>query len=166
MLKELDFKPGAPRTDYRVVEADAPIHPKNRLILDYWHEKMSGDGVVYRGDVNPFDLRRILGGIFIVEPVDGGKDLMYRLVGSENERRLGMKYTGKRFTECYGPRMAAEQIAFHARVFASGKPAFLRGRLVGLDLEHVDFEACYLPMRTETGGSQMLGGLYDLAESD
>lgn len=166
MLKKLDHESKSREVDYEVVEVGAPAHPKNQFLLAYWRSKAGPDGVVYRSAIVPFDFRRILGGVFIVEPVDGGLDLMYRLVGSENEHRLGVSYTGRRFTECYGKAMAADQIAFHNRVFAEGKPAFLRGRLKGLDVEFAEFEASYLPMRTEDGGYQMLGGVYDLAEQE
>jgi hypothetical protein len=150
--------------DYDIVEVDAPAHPMNKMLLAYWWSKMGPDGIVRRGDIAPTDVRQALGGVFIVEPVEGGRDLLYRLVGSANELRLGFKCTGRRFTECYGPRMAADQIAFHNRVFASGKPAFLRGRLIGLDIEHADFEACYLPMKTDDGLDQIIGGMFDMAE--
>ncbi|MDR3498584.1 MAG: PAS domain-containing protein [Parvibaculum sp.] len=166
MLNEPTLATGASQVDYEVVEVGAPAHPKNQFILAYWRERLNADAIVLRRDVDPVDLKKVLGGVFIVEPVDGGKDLLYRLVGSQNERRIGMKCTGRRFTECYSPRMAAEQIAFHMEVFARGRPAFLRGRLTGLDLEHVNFEACYLPIVTDAGTPQMLGGLYDLAEPE
>lgn len=164
MLTDLGPQLATNAVDYQVTEVGEPLHPKNQVLLAYWNSKVDADGVVRRRDVDPADLRRVLGGMFIVEPVDGGADLLYRLVGSQNEHRLGMKCMGRRFTECYTPGMASDQIAFHARIFASGKPAFLRGRLLGLDLEYVNFEASYFPIRAETGGSQMLGGMYDLAE--
>jgi hypothetical protein len=166
MFKNSDRRPKSSEVDYDVVEVAAPTHPKCGLMLDYWSQRRDAEGVVHRRDINPIDFRKLLGGVFVVEPVDGGRDMIYRLVGSENEQRLGMIYTGKRFTECYGPSMAAEQIAFHNRVFADGEPAFLRGRIFGLNVEHVDFEACYLPVRTDDGGHQMLGGLFDLAERE
>ena len=159
-----DSAPKASEVDYDVVAVEAPAHPMNRVLLSYWQSKMGTDGIVRRSAIDPFDVRQALGGMFIVEPVDGGCDLLYRLVGSANELRLGLKCTGRRFTECYGPRMAADQIAFHSQVFAAGKPAFLRGRLMGLDVEHADFEACYLPMKTDDGRDQIMGGLFDMAE--
>lgn len=164
MLTDLGPQLDANAVDYQVTEVDTPIHPKNQALLVYWRSKADAEGIVHRRDVDPVDLKKVLGGMFIVEPVNDGADLLYRLVGSQNERRLGMKCMGRRFTQCYAAGMAAEQIAFHARVFASGKPAFLRGRLLGLDLEYVNFEASYLPIRAESGGHQMLGGMYDLAE--
>lgn len=164
MLTDLRHRTGTSSVDYDVMEVAVPLHPKNKALLVYWSGKADEDGIVHRRDIDPVDLKRVLGGLFIVEPVDGGRDLLYRLVGSQNERRLGMKCMGRRFTECYAPGMAVAQIAFHARVVADGNPAFLRGRLLGLDLEYADFEACYLPLRTDEGGWQMLGGMYDLAE--
>jgi hypothetical protein len=151
--------------DCDVTEVSAPLHPKNRTLCTYWSSKADGAGQVHRRDIDPAELKHVLGGIFIVEPVDGGADLLYRLVGAENEHRLGMKCMGRRFTECYAPDMAAKQIAFHGRVFATGQPAVLQGRLLGLDLEYVNFEAIYLPVHAEHGGRQMLGGMYDLAET-
>lgn len=162
MLKESARQEKA--IDYDVVEIDAPAHPKNRLLLDYWRSNAGPDGVVRRSWVNPFDFRQILGGVFIVEPADDGADLFYRLVGSENEHRLNIKLTGRRFTECYGRRMASEQVAFHRRIFMAGRPAYLRGRLIGLNVEHASFEASYFPMKTDDGRDQMLGGFFDLSE--
>lgn len=155
-------KPGV--VDYEVERIDVPLHPKNRVLLSHWISKADAAGTVHRRDINPADLKKVLGGLFIVEPVNCGEDLLYRLVGSENERRLGMRYMGRRFTECYSPQMAAEQIALHNEICDSGKPAYLRGRLLGLDLEYVIFEASYFPMQGENGAMQILGGMYDLAE--
>ncbi|MGB5949051.1 MAG: PAS domain-containing protein [Parvibaculum sp.] len=166
MLKRLDLKLTPEEVDYEVIEAGSPIHPKNRILLDYWLGKMGPDGVVQRSAINPLDFRKILGGVFLVEPVDDGQDLVYRLVGSENEHRFSKTYTGRRFTECYGKAMADDQIAFHHRVFAAGKPAFLRGRMKGTDVDHAQFEASYLPLRTDSGGYQMLGGMFDMAEPE
>ncbi len=164
MLTDLGPQAKASNVDYEVAVVDTPLHSKNRLLVDYWTSNLDVDGIVHRRDIDPAQLKPVLGSLFIVELIDDGRDLLYRLVGSENERRLGMRCMGRRFTECYSQQMAAEQIAFHTSTFKSGRPAFLRGRLLGLDLEYVQFEACYLPMRRDDGGFQMLGGMFDLAE--
>lgn len=164
MLTDLGPPEGASEINYDVTEVDLPSHLKNHFLLSYWRSKQRADGFVYRSDIDPAELKTVLGGVFIVEVTDHGRDLLYRLVGSQNEQRLGMRYMGKRFTECYSAEMAQHQIAFHNQIFQSGKPAFLRGRLLGIDLEYVEFEASYLPMRRDDGVFQMLGGMYDLAE--
>ncbi len=150
--------------DYSAIETDAPIHPNCRQLLDYWRARLQPDGLMHRADFNPLDMPLLMGGMFIVEPVDGGKDMRYRLVGTENEQRLGMKLTGMRFTECYAPHMAAEQIAFHNRLMTSRKPSCLRGNFVNVAAEHANFEAIYLPALSGYGELQIVGGMYDLAE--
>ncbi len=165
MFTELGPHEGVSEINYDVTEVESPSQPKNQYLLSYWNSKRDADGLVYRRNIDPAELKNVLGGVFIVEATDQGRDLLYRLVGSQNEQRLGMRYMGKRFTECFSAEMAEHQIAFHNRIFESGKPAFLRGRLLGIDLEYVEFEASYLPMRRDDGTFQMLGGMYDLAES-
>lgn len=149
--------------DYAVVEVDEPVHPHCRALLAYWQARLQADGLMPRSAFNPLDMPHAMGGMFVVEPVNAGADMRYRLVGSENERRLGRKFTGELFSDCYLPEMAVHQIAFHNRIMAEKKPACLRGRFIGIDLEHVHYEAIYLPVRAEDGGTQVIGGLYDLA---
>lgn len=157
-----DVHPAGSGIDYSVVEADEPRHPHCRQILDYWKARLQPDGIMQRSDFNPLDMPRAMGGMFVVEPVDGGADMRYRLVGSENEERLGVRLTGKLFSESYLPEMASDQIAFHNRVMEMRQPACLRGYFIGVDLEHLHYEAIYLPVRTEEGGMQVIGGLYEL----
>lgn len=164
MLTDLGPQDSASEINYDVTEILEPLHPKNRFLLEYWRGKRDATGHVLRRNIDPADLKAVLGGLFIVEPVDGGRDLLYRLVGSQNERRLGMRYMGRRFRECYSTEMASDQIAFHARVFEAGVPAFLSGKLLGVELEYVQFEASYFPVLCDGGGAQMLGGMYDMAE--
>lgn len=149
--------------DYSVVEVEEPTHPHCRMLLAYWLARLQPDGLMLRSDFNPLDMPQAMGGMFVVEPVDDGADMRYRLVGSENERRLGRKFTGELFSDSYSPEMAAEQIALHTRIMETRKPACLQGHFIGLDLEHVHYEAIYLPVRTLAGETQVVGGLYDLA---
>lgn len=166
MLTDIGPRVFTSSVDYDVEERIEPVHFKNLALLQYWSSKADAAGTIHRRDINPVDLKKVLGGFFIVEPVDNDTDLLYRLVGYQNESRLGIRCMGRRFSECYAPAMAADQVAFHLRVAATGKPAFLSGRLLGLNLEYVNFEASYLPVCTDDGGWQMIGGLYDLAEQD
>lgn len=163
MAKEKEVPAAGSDIDYSVIEVEQPVHPHCRKLLAYWQARLQPDGLMLRSDFNPLDMPTAMGGMFVVEPVDGGRDMRYRLVGSENEQRLGRKFTGELFSESYSPEMAAEQIAFHNRIFETKRPACLQGRFIGVDLEHVHYEAIYLPVRMEDGGMQVIGGLYDLA---
>lgn len=163
MAREKEAPAAGGGIDYSVIEVEQPVHPNCRKLLAYWQARLQPDGLMLRSDFNPLDMPTAMGGMFVVEPVNDGEDMRYRLVGSVNEHRLGRKFTGELFSESYSPEMAADQIAFHNRILETKKPACLQGRFIGVDLEHVHYEAIYLPVRTEPGGMQVIGGLYDLA---
>lgn len=148
--------------DYAVREVETPSHPHSQQMLAYWEERRQPDGLMPRAAFDPLDMPRLMGGMFVVEPVNGSTDMRYRLVGAENERRLGRKFTGELFTDCYLPDMAADQIALLNRVMNKRKPAFLQGCFLGLDVEHVHYEAIYLPAVDKDGGLQVIGGLFEL----
>ncbi|MBO6634304.1 PAS domain-containing protein [Parvibaculum sp.] len=151
--------------DYEVAEAESCLHSKNGKLLELWLEHRSEDGTASREKLTPALLLPLLGGISVAEPVDDGKDFRFRLVGARNEERLGFKATGRLMSDCYGARMADELIALHNRVLETRKPAILRGRFIGIGLEHALFEALFLPVRNSTGGLQVLAGMYDMSES-
>lgn len=150
--------------DYEVVEADVCLHPLNSRLLEIWTEHRLPDGTARRKDLSPAVLLPLLGGLSVTEPVDGGKDFRFRLVGAQNEERLGFRATGRLMSECYGPRMAQELIALHASVIEDRKPKVLRGRFLGIELEHALFEALFLPVRADNDAMQILAGMYDMAE--
>lgn len=149
--------------DYAVREVEKPSHPHSQHMLAYWKERRQPDGLMPRAAFDPLDMPKLMGGMFVVEPVNGGTNMRYRLVGAENERRLGRKFTGELFTDCYLPEMAADQIALHNRVLETRRPVFLQGCFLGLDLEHVHYEAIYLPAMGKDGGLQIIGGLFEFS---
>ena len=63
MLNEPTLATGASQVDYEVVEVGAPAHPKNQFILAYWRERLNADAIVLRRDVDPVDLKKVLGGL-------------------------------------------------------------------------------------------------------
>ncbi|MDP2125348.1 MAG: PAS domain-containing protein [Parvibaculum sp.] len=153
------------RIGYDAIEVREPIHPKCRRLLNYWLARCKDDGVPARRDFNPFDLPDLMGGMSVTEPVDGGADIRFRLVSATNEQRLGMSMMGRLMSECYAPGPAAEQIAIHNRVMSGTTPVVLRGNFLDIDIEYARFECIYLPVRAETG-LQVIGGLYDMAQTD
>ena len=151
--------------DYKVTEAESCLHVKNRKLLELWLAHRDEDGTASREKLSPALLIPLLGGISVTEPVDDGKDFRFRLVGARNEERLGIKATGRLMSDCYGPRMASELITLHNRVLDARKPAVLRGRFVGIGIEHALFEALFLPVRSAAGDLQVLAGMYDMSEN-
>lgn len=162
MLNDLGFAVGQAEVDYEAREVDEPIHPSNIFLSQYMTARKDAHGITHRRDINPVDLRKIMGGITIIESAENGTNLRYRLVGVENEQRLGIKLNGRLFTECYGARMAAEQIAFINDIIKNPRRRVLQGRFLGLDLEHAWFEAIYHAVQAESGAFQVFTGMFEI----
>lgn len=162
MFNDLGFAIGQAEVDYEAREVAEPIHPSNIFLSDYISARSDARGIAHRRDINPVDLRKIMGGITIIESAENGANLRYRLVGVENEQRLGIKLNGRLFTECYGARMAAEQLAFINDIFKNPRRRVLQGRFLGLELEHAWFEAIYHVVQAESGDLQVFTGMYEI----
>lgn len=154
-----------PEIGYDAIEAEEPIHPKCRRMLDCWLARCPQGDVPSRRDINPLDLPALMGGMFVAEPVDDGTDIRCRLSGTANEQRLGMTFTGRLMSECYEPKVAAELIDLTNRIMSTLRPVVIRGNFVGIDLEFAHFECIYLPVRANTG-LQVFGGLNDMVQPD
>ncbi len=77
--------------------ASAISGPQNRFLLDYWRMHASG-GPPPVAIADPSRMRPALGYIAIVEPVDDGRDMLYRLYGSMLVSIAGMDLTRKRLS--------------------------------------------------------------------
>ena len=96
----------------------------------YWDGKRGERRMPRRGDVNPSEIVPLLPNLQIIEVVDGGKRLRYRLVGTAIVAALGAEYTGKHFDEVF----SGEQLRAHEenyRIIAREKcPLFVARRYV------------------------------------
>jgi len=67
----------------------------------YWELKRGGRAMPRRADIVPKDLIRILPYLQITEPVEGGRRMRYRLVGTAIVNAYGAELTGKHFDEVF-----------------------------------------------------------------
>lgn len=154
---------GNPLIGYRLSRTSAPDHPANKWLVEYWKARRGPDGIASRGDMRPSELKSILSGFFVVEQIEEGRDFVYRLAGTEIETRMGLRLTGRRFTECYGPK-ADEVTRFYAEVMTQTAPMVLRGNFLGLGIEYADFEAVHMAVRSQSGKLQVCGAMFDMAQ--
>lgn len=166
MLSDLGYDSKKVEVDYEARPVDAPIHPLNIFLWNYVLSRADEQGIANRRDINPVDLVKVMGGITIIEPVKGDHDFRYRLVGAANEQRMGIKLNGRRMSECYGARMAAEQIEFLYDMLQNRQPRVLVGRFLGLELEHAVFEVIYLVVRADSGDLQIMTGMFELKDTN
>lgn len=114
-----------------------------------WQEVKPPDGLPPR---SAFSFDRIaelglLGQFFVIEPLDGGEDWQYRLVGSQLRWLFGRDATGRPFKEHYDAANAAERIALSNRAARSGRPIFLFARFLYRGRPG-EYETLSLPVRS------------------
>ncbi|MEP0070364.1 PAS domain-containing protein [Pyruvatibacter sp.] len=132
--------------NWDVHEIQAIEHPKNQQLLASYEANRPDGGLPNRGSFDLIDLKDIAPGLLIVEQVPEDEGLIrYRLIGSEIEERTKVAFTGKS-PEIFGQAMSEELRSIYRRIFANHRPVMLRGNLLGLGIEHVDYEMVFLPV--------------------
>ncbi len=131
---ESGTRSGAALLDPLLATIPAPALPGSRALFALWEEaKASGaEGLPDRDAFSIDALKRIgvLGQEFLIEPIAGGRDWRYRLVGADIVWMFGRDPTGIPFTQHFVPFEAEQCIAFSNQVARSRRPVFLRARFV------------------------------------
>lgn len=141
-------------------ECEAPEHPSNLALLDYYRTLPVVDGLPSRADVRPPAIVKLLNGMFVAHELPDG-DFAYRLVGTEIEMRSNTSATGQRVSELYRTENLDEVLDSYRRVVHGHEMIVLRGHTRGLGIEHVQMEALMLPIRSTDGQvTQIIGGLF------
>ena len=70
-------------------------HDRLQRLLEYWHGKRDGKRMPLRAAVDPLDIPNLLPQLMLTEPIDGGADSRYRLVGTAVVEAAGMDFTGR-----------------------------------------------------------------------
>jgi len=132
-----------------------------KALLAYWQAKCPAGGLPGRDDIDASEIPRLLPHLVIAEPIDGGADWIYRLVGTAVVNRSGHDTTGKRVRELFAPEVADAYIADYRRGVRNRAPWFARGYFALPDKEHVRFESVGLPILARDGvGVWLLLGVF------
>lgn len=118
-----------PPGDELLVEIESPRHQGAVALYRLWQELKPVDGLPLRTD---FSFERlghlgILGNCFVIEPLDGGRDWRYRLLGSQITWLFGGDATNVPFSKHFDAEEAELCIRLSNRVATSGRPVFLFG---------------------------------------
>ncbi len=71
------------------------MHPDLGALLDFWNRKRAGRRMPARDDFDVFELRAWLGHLHLVEVIDGGRDFLHRIYGTDLAVMFGIDLTGK-----------------------------------------------------------------------
>lgn len=113
-----------------LVEIEAPRNPGAVALYQLWQSLKPADGLPSREEFTFEKLTElgIIGNCFVIEPMDGGRDWRYRLLGSQITWLFGGDATNIPFSQHFLPEEAELCIRLSNQVAQSGKPVFLFGR--------------------------------------
>jgi hypothetical protein len=131
----------------------APTLAATQALLAYWQGKCGPAGIPRRDDIVPAEMLPYLPNLVIAEPVEDGRDWLYRLVGTEVVWLGGQDPTGKRNSEVLPPDVAARYNADYRRGADSRTPWFAQGNFAAPGQESMRFEAVGLPILARDGES-------------
>ena len=134
----------------------APSLDATKALLAYWQGKCGADGIPRRDDIVPAEIVTHLPNLVIAEPIEGGRDWYYRLVGTAVVGLSDLDLTGKRTTEAFPPDIAAAYIADYQRGVANRAPWVVQGNIAVPGREFLRFEAIGLPILARDGHSVWL----------
>ena len=100
------------------------LEPRLRHLLHYWQDKRAGRAWPARRDIDPLDLRPLLGHINMIDVVprsDGPPRFRYRLFGTEFVFYHGGDLTGRWLDEITDPGFRRELIAMYAGITERGE---------------------------------------------
>lgn len=145
----------------------APTVAGAQALYRFWLDRQSGSELPRRDDFTFDALKQIgvLGHEFVIEPIEGGRDWRYRLVGSNIVWMFGRDPTNVPFTRHFLPDEAAQCIAFSNRVTQSREPVFLRARFASAGHSATLLETMSLPVLGRGGNEVwLIGASYPVEE--
>jgi len=95
-----------------------------QALFTYWSSKRGTRPMPSRADIDPGDLRPLLPHLMLLDVVDAGSDMRYRLVGTEVERHLGRPVTGRLLGDLVSGAYRDYVLSLYRRVIADKAPVY------------------------------------------
>lgn len=119
--------------------------PALRQLYTYWDTKRADRPYPGREDIDPLDLRFMIGSLLLVDIEPAAPRFRYRLFGTDIAQRQGFDMTGKYLDQHPWPELAAMARQTYIGVMESHKPALIRRRgLIGD--QYVSHQSLVLPL--------------------
>jgi hypothetical protein len=99
--------------------------PRLLQLLDYWQSKCPSGGLPGRPDLDPWEMRFILGNLLLVDVERPGPGFRYRLVGTNLTTRLGLDMQGRTFDDHPDPTFRARGLPIYTAIAETGVPQAL-----------------------------------------
>lgn len=149
------------------VRIPTPTTEETKALYQLWLQKKPECGIPGRDSfsVDEFAAHGLLGHIFLIEPMNGGEDWRYRLLGSKVVWLFGRDLTNVSMKDYFPAEDAAIRIELSNNAARSREPLFLRARFT-LHGHPGELETMSLPILGRDGHSVwLLGGSFACGEA-
>jgi hypothetical protein len=135
--------------------ADEIQDPRLARLYDYWLERKGSRRYPTRRDIDPVDLRYVLGHMMLLDVLRDPLRFRFRLHGAEITSRVKYDLTGKFLDDMPDPAYRDYSIARCKGLVASGEPLVVRRDRTVADMS-CPYEALWLPFSEDGCGVTML----------
>jgi len=109
----------------RELSVESITHPKIRRVYEYWLSKRAGREMPARADIEPLELRDVLGFLCLIEVTDEPKPrFRFRVDGSSLASLTGYDLTGKYADDLPEPDYRDYMRQLYAQVVETRRPVF------------------------------------------
>lgn len=130
---------------------ESELDPRLKGLLDYWRGKCSAGRLPARADIDPLELKSLLGNINLIEVVrdtDGSRRFRYRLFGTEFVFYHGGDLTGQWVDQIGNAVYRQQLVGLYEHVVATGATPMLSYDYI-LDSRRHRFQAVILPLASD-----------------
>jgi hypothetical protein len=133
-------------------------HPDVLAMRQYWEGKRRGRSMPSRADIDPFELKRFLPGLILIDVVEDARRYVYRLVGTREVAMRGRDPTGKSMLEGFFAANLEAALAIPDRVVATRAPLFIHRAFTAADGRIGDEDLIMLPLSNDGERVTMIMG--------
>ncbi|HEY1710963.1 MAG TPA: PAS domain-containing protein [Rhizomicrobium sp.] len=150
-----------PRVEFQPPAGEPPLLAEMR---GYWMRKRNDHGFPGRKDIVPSDIKKWLPQILLAEPVNGGGDFRYRLVGSKLRESFPSEPTGKLMSDVlapFGEETVKKTVEVYGSILTLREPLRIRGDGAWYGRTSRYFEALLTPLSDDGHAINMIFGTFD-----
>ena len=134
-------------------------HTASQKLFDYWNELRRGRPAPERSEIEPSDIRAVLGDTFILEVSTRFRTISFRLAGTRLCAAHGRELKGLGFLALWSEEDNYEVASAVARVYRDSLPTLLSYCAKTSQGRSVDYEAVFLPLATAADGNARILGI-------
>lgn len=136
-----------------------------QALYDYWLSHSSADRVMARARLDPTAIPSLLKHLLLADVGNGGRDISYRLVGTEIVAAHGFDFTGWTIERLTSGRTLDFTYRLYGTVVEQAVPVYSEGRFRWVDKEYHWTKRLHLPLSRDGDGEVdmvLVGQVYEI----